>query len=300
MKKIEVTDIKGLLSEKVVNMSIEIPGTTNDSYGTAYHLKRYAEIDTNIPLNCTLEHGLCYIETVCQYEVSHHNSHILTLSPFREKVIRKLTRLIPVAIGPYIAYAENYCSKEYIDEVRKENGRTLLVMPSHSIQGIDIGYDVRQFIDEIEKVKKDFDTVLVCIYFEDLKKGLWKPYRKKGYKIVSAGNTSSLYFLERLKYIFSLSDAVIANSATTGLAYAMYMDMPIRLIQQNINYNMTCHNNVFELETESQIANMHKIFGSDRFTTFKEHQKYSNYIFGLDKVKSKEEMRRLLLPLLRF
>ena len=298
-EKLDVADIGGLLDEKILNLFSEIPGTSNATYGIAYHLKKYAGIDLSIPINCTLEHGLCFIGTVCQSEVSHHNSCILTISPFREKIITELTEHNPIVIGPYIAYVENYHSKEYIDKVRRKNGRTLLVMPSHSIQGMEAEYDIKYFIQEIEEAKQKFDTVIVCIYFEDLKKGIWKLYREKGYNIVSAGNTCSPYFLSRLKYIFSICDAVIANSATTGLAYAMHMHKPIRLVRQSINYNMTSSNNVLQLETESQIDNMYKFFGHKEFSSSIRQHEYANYIFGLNKVKSQEEMRNILLPLLR-
>ena len=298
-KRIDVADLKRLLSEKNLHVYSEISGTSNTTYGIAHHLKRYAEIDTNIPLNCTLEHGLCFMGTVCQSEVSHHNSRILTISPYREKIIKELTELIPVVIGPYIAYVENYRPKEYIDEVKKKNGRTLLVMPSHSIQGMNVEYDIKQFIQKIEKVKTEFDTILVCVYYEDLKKGLWKLYREKGYGIVSAGNTGSPYFLNRLKYIFSISDAVIANGATTGLAYAMHMQKPIRLVRQNIDFDMPCHNNVLELEAESQVENMHKYFGGKEFVLSEKQLEYADYIFGLNRVKSKEEMRKILFPFLK-
>ena len=173
-KRIDVADLKRLLSEKNLHVYSEISGTSNTTYGIAHHLKRYAEIDTNIPLNCTLEHGLCFMGTVCQSEVSHHNSRILTISPYREKIIKELTELIPVVIGPYIAYVENYRPKEYIDEVKKKNGRTLLVMPSHSIQGMNVEYDIKQFIQKIEKVKTE-----LYINYHDI--GVYVPIKQPKY-----------------------------------------------------------------------------------------------------------------------
>lgn len=62
---------------------------------------------------------------------------------------------------------------------------------------------------------------------------------------------------------------------------------------------MTSSNNVLELETESQIDNMYKFFGHKEFSLSIRQLEYANYIFGLNRVKSKEEMRKILLPLLR-
>ncbi len=291
--KIEVDNIKQLLSEK---MSY-IPDI--GSYGICYQLKCYAGIDVNAILNkCTIEHGLAIYKYVCQIEVQHHVSRILTYSPFREKVIRELTELIPVAIGPYIAYAEDYQSNETIEKKKNETGRVLLVMPNHSIREIKSMYNCDSFIREIERVKKKFDTVMVCLYFEDLKSGMWKPYKEKGYHIVSAGFPGSPHFFSRLKYILSLSDAMILNEYSTGMAYAMYMGKPVHLIRQKIEHIATGCNNCYQLENR-QCDEIYELFYNDQFVITEKQIEFGKYMFGLDCVKSAEEMKKLLLSLIR-
>lgn len=297
-KRIEINEKRKLLSEKKSYLSPEIIG----SYGIDYQLKKFAGLDTNIILNkCRIEHGLGIRRAVCQCEVGHHISHILTFSPFREEVIKELTDIFPIAIGPYIAYAEDYRSSEYIEKIKKKSGRILLVMPCHSIQGITLDYNIKQFIREIENKKKQFDKVIVCMYFEDMRKGMWKPYSEMGYNIVSAGNTGNPFFLSRLKYIFRLSDAVIANDFTTGIAYALYMNCPICLVHQKIIHNVTCHNNAFELDLgmEKQTEQIFDLFENCRFIITNEQREFGNYLFGLKNVKSKSEMKEILIPLSR-
>lgn len=296
-KKIEVTDIKRLTAEKNY-----LPGNIVGSYGILYQIKKFAGIDINLLLNkCTFEHGLGLRKAVCQIEVMHHVSHILTFSSFREEIISDLTDITPVAIGPYIAYAENYHSNVYIERMKKKYGRVLLVMPSHSIKGIDVDYNVKQFIQQIENSKEKFDTVIVCMYFQDIIRGLWKPYEKMGYHIVSAGNTGSPYFLSRLKYILRLSDAVIMNAATTGMCYAMYMNLPIFLLQQQMNYNVTCRNNAYEtdLGLKKQLEKLYELFDNKEFVITKEQVELGNYLFGLTNVKSKENLKELLMTFTR-
>lgn len=296
-KKIKVSDIKRLLTEKVFYLPFEAV----DSYGIAYELKKFVGMDINKILNkCSIEHGLGLRKVVCQIEVMHHISHILTFSPFREEVIKELTDITPVAIGPYIAYAEDYRSKEYIKE-KKKNRRILLVMPSHSIPGISAEYSIKHFIEQIEIMKREFDEVVVCLYFEDMKKGLWKSYKSKGYQVLSAGNIRCPYFLSRLKYILSLSDAVVANGITTGMAYAMYMNRPFRLIRQPIESKVTCCNNSCELDLgyRDLSEKIYNLFDNENFIITEEQKKFGNYIFGLKSVKTKEEMGKLLRSLSR-
>lgn len=294
-KEIEVSDIKKLIEERDF-----LPFSIVGLYGALYQIKKFAEIETNILLNkCTFEHGFNFRKAVCQIEVMHHVSHILTFSPFREEVINSLTDITPIAIGPYIAYAENYRSEEFIENVKKKTGRVLLVMPSHSIRGIDADYNIKQFIRQIESDRSRFDTVMVCMYFQDIIKGLWKPYEEMGYCIVSAGNPGSQYFLSRLKYIMSLSDAVIMNAATTGMIYAMHLNLPIKLVHQQINYNVSCRNNAYELEVENQLERTYELFSGNEFALTKEQIEFGNYVFGLESIKSKEKMKKLLMSLSR-
>lgn len=297
-EKIEVTDIRRLISEKIPK-SLESTRTKNSEYGVAYQLKRFAGIDTSIPLNCTIEHGICVRESVYQLEVMHHVSHILTISSFREKVIADLTDIIPVAIGPYIAYVEDCYTEDYMKETKKRNGRVLLVMPSHSTVSVSISYNVQQFIQQIEKAKKGFDTVMICMHWADIRKGLEKPYREKGYHIVSAGNTKSPHFLSRLKYILYLCDAVIMNTFTTGMAYALYMDKPVRLIKQSIKYTVPYYQHFLDFEDGNYSIKLYELFDNNTFFITKEQKEFCNYIFGFEKVKTKKQMRQLLLPLLR-
>lgn len=293
-KRIEIDDIKGLQLEKRSN--IKDIGV----YGIKYHLKRFAGIDPNIVLNkCTIEHGLGLMKYVCQMEVQHHVSRILTYSPYREDVIRELTEFTPIAIGPYIAYAEDYRTKAVTQEKKNMLGRTLLVMPAHSMIGMEATYSLELFFREIELVKTKFDTVLVCLYIEDLKRGLWKPYKEKGFGVVSAGQTYSPHFFSRLKYILSLSDALLLNEYSTGMSYAMYMGRPIHLVRGDIEYNTTIRNNGFELEEIKNDAEVYKLFDNEQFMITDEQIRFGEYMFGLKSVKSKEEMKSLLLSLAR-
>lgn len=298
-KKIKITEKKKLMLNKNAYLSPEIGETTNSAYGVAYQLKKFAGINPEIPFNCTIEHGMSLRKMVCQLEVKHHVSHILTFSPFRERIIKELTDIIPVAIGPYIAYAEDYSSKEYVDKLKKKYGKILLAIPSHSIPGIDADYDINQFIEKIDQTRKGFDTVMVCLYWTDLQKGLWKPYEKKKYCVVSAGYYTDPCFLSRLKQILFLSDAVITNAYTTGLAYALYMNKPIRIVEQSVQFNSTGCNNSYELSVEDQIDKVYGLFCDADFVITEEQRKFGDYIFGLENVKSREELQQLLIPLLR-
>ena len=301
-KRIEVTDIRKLLSEDISYLPSETIGIYGviGPYGIAYQLKKYAGINRDILLNkCSFEHGSCIFDMVCQREVTHHASSIITYSPYREEVIKRLTDINPIAIGPYVAYADRYRSGDSIKKVKEKMGRVLLVMPCHSTVKESVEYNVEEFICRIENSRKNFDTVMVCMHFEDMKKGLWKPYKDKGYCIVSAGNILNPFFLSRTRYIFELADALIVNSITTGMAFAMYMNKPIKLVQQKINYNVYDQSNINELKRENVADKVHELFSDSEFVLTKKQKEFGDYIFGVKNVKTKEEIKALLMALTR-
>ena len=85
------------------------------------------------------------------------------------------------------------------------------------------------------------------------------------------------------------------------MAYAMYMNKPFKLIRQDISYSTISTNNSLELEVEDFGETLMKVFGysDNEFSITQEQRKLGNYLFGLEKIKSKKEMKRLLTPLLR-
>jgi hypothetical protein len=94
---------------------------------------------------------------------------------------------------------------------------------------------------------------------------------------------------------------VIANAITTGMAYAMYMDRPISLIHQQINYKVTNYNNAYNLELglEEQITKINDLFAGTNFIITKEQIEFGKYMFGLDNKKNEKEMKKLLMSLSR-
>lgn len=298
--KLEITDLKNLCFGINNIPSVDFVAT-NASYGHAYHLKQYAGIDINAGLNCTITHGMNITSwSACEVEVSHLVNIILTYSEYCKKIIENVTNMNAVPIGPMIAYAQKYCTDEELKKRKKENGRTLLVFPTHGISDANIVYDVELFCKEINSIGKAFDTIMVCLHFADVKAGLDKVYRKKGYKVVCAGVGTDVNFLNRQRMILELSDAVMGNSFTTGLAYALYLNKPVYVFGQEIKFDNKSSNNFTQLHIDNSLATEFYELSSDKsFGNLEKQKQWGNYYFGFDKVKSKEELSELLNSLMR-
>ncbi len=138
-------------------------------------------------------------------------------------------------IGPYIHYARPYYSEEKTEKLKKEFGKTLLVFPSHAYELCESKYDASQFVSYVmDRLAKDYSTVMVCAYWADLDDDIYNLFRARGAKIISAGFRGDLNFIRRLRTIIELSDCVVANALGTFLGYAVYLDKPVIMIDGNV------------------------------------------------------------------
>ena len=196
------------------------------------------------PLTNYIEHGLLFSETAALLEKLMNRysiKRIFTYSEHRkqqlERILKnKLANVEIVPLGPFIKGASNFYSKEKLDAIKKRLGRTLLVFPMHSWPGVENDFCNDTFVQEIEKIRMDFDTVLVCMYYIDIKSGKHKAYEKMGYTIVSNGSRSDFSFLSRQKDLIELSDLTMSNGIGGHIGYSICLNKPHYYYQQNINF----------------------------------------------------------------
>lgn len=126
-------------------------------------------------------------------------------------------------LGPYIHYAAPYYSAEETEKLKNELGRVLLVFPSHSYEYEEAadGQDLYSII--YKKYASDYDTIMVCIYWNDTDNPVLDLYAKRGAKIVSAGYRNDPNFIRRLKTIISLADDVVVDDLGTNIGFCKYM-----------------------------------------------------------------------------
>ncbi len=274
------------------------------AYGVVSSILEYMGEDVNTTfITCPIEHGLTITNRfVTAFEHLNNSNYIITNSQYNEDKINNVSEKKVIKIGPYIAYANGVLARDMINETKERNGRTLLIMPTHSIKGYENQYDIDAFLHEINMVKKSFDTVMVCMYYYDILCKRHIPYKNAGYQIVSAGN-SSTFFLSKLRSILDLSDAVMCNNYTTGLQYAIYLDKPVYVFESELVWKNTSFNNVDKFDSGMRCMENMKVFFdlcNDRnFGKLEEQKKWGEYMFGIKQVLSKEEMKSTLKPVIR-
>jgi hypothetical protein len=118
------------------------------------------------------------------------------------------------AIGLPFVYAESI----------KPNKRlgSLLVMPSHfSMATQRFNNKIRDYVDYIESIRRNFSEVVVCIQAHDVKKGMWlNEFKAIGINIIRGASSDDQNALERLKRIFGYFDYMTTNKFGSHVPYA--------------------------------------------------------------------------------
>lgn len=274
-------------------------------YGFNHVISKYLGL-SSLKSRVTNEHGFIFSTFASDQYIK--NDIILTFSDYREEQLKKqyLDKLNIIKIGPYIHYADSLLSREEKDEIKKEIGKTLLVFPFHSIDGVLSSFDTDVFIENIEdyKIKNKFDTVLVCLYWKDIQIGRAENYIRKGYKVTTAGHINDSFFLNRLRSIIELADFVLSNEIGSYIAYCLCLKKEIRLINQKSKVtdekgNEEHINKINFLKIEDHMISYYQIqeklmsiFSVENMT--EEDKVFANDFFGLNYLRSSSELRKLI------
>lgn len=268
----------------------------NDYYGHARTLKKFADLDLNYNIKSVISHGLTFRNEMWKAEKEAELPCYVTFSEERKYTINKNSNKAFFAIGPYIHYAETHIERKKIISYKKQMGKTLLVIPTHSTHWIDAHYDIDYFNSEIKNISNQFNTVLVCIYWKDILRGLSKKYQKLGYLCTTAGHIYRCNFLSRLKSILSIADTVISNSIGTHLAYSIYMNKPFYYIEQEIKHIQ--HRNDIpgpgdKIEISKYRRILKKLFSEFTPRITREQLETVSYWAGFNDIKTKKELKKI-------
>lgn len=273
-------------------------------FGMDVTLKKYANIPLNNYIHAFLEHGIVLTDHIGGSFKSDEYLPTIVLSKFRADVLGSQENSKEVyPIGPYIHYAKTILSEEKLKEEKEELGKTLLVMPSHSITNVHTNFDYKKFIENIHKVAKDYDTVRVCMFWGDVVLERHIPYLKEGFQVVTAGHANDYYFLPRLKSYIENSDMTMSNDIGSHLGYCVYLGKPHFLSRTDITYDITSKNktlirNIMEprkkLEASDNFLRISELFSQYDTQISKDQYELIGYLWGFDEVKTPKELNDLI------
>ena len=184
----------------------------------------------------------------------------------------------------------------------------MLVFPSHSVENINVNYNIKYFAQKINRIKKEkeFNTVTICLYFIDIIRGLGEKYGKYDFKVVTAGLRDDSFFLNRLKTIIELSDFTLSNGIGTHIGYCIYLEKPHFIIPLELKYSEN-EDNYKEFNRTRNITRFNQIQKEKReiFEIFSKFNtkitdrqiKICSKYWGFEEIKTPKELREIFMIL---
>ena len=266
-------------------------------YGHIDALRLYSSSST---FNGSIEHGI-YFGTYVPYSTFLKTTiSIITMSQHRADMLRLAGFKGPIiVVGPYIHYASSLLDSRERMRIKKELGKTLLVFPVHSLADAHTDYDVKDFIAKIHHVGKEFESILVCLYYLDIRSNrMAEQYIGEGFKIVTAGHKYDPNFINRLKSIIELSDFTLSNRVGTHTGYCIHLNKPHFIYEQKVvmkNSASTHYRTEDELSDQAvEIAEIISCFNSMDGLIQHRQRKIVEKYWGTDKVKPVSDLRIII------
>lgn len=288
----DLTDIDALRGEQY-NISNADRIATNSGYGHMYMLRKYAGLDPSCRVNAAIEHGYYTDDYVFADEVYHPCNRVITMSPYRKHVIENVVdNCSGISIGPYIAYAEDYYSSCQLKELKDKWRSPLLIFPKHSLRQSDTVYDAKALIDEAMEIANchNFKTIFACFHYLDLDKEYINIFRGAGCVIISPGADIHTDFMSRLKSILSVSDAILVNTCTTGIIYAMFLGKKVFISKQDACDKVRIQHTRFR--NSAFTHGILDVINEKCSADFR--KRWLDYYFGFSDIKSRKEIADIL------
>ena len=143
--------------------------------GEAYHYGYYKELlkyakcaEERMVYIPSFEHGIRF--GGARWPYMHNSISYACQGSGRKDEIHKVDPWKPIFVfGPYIHYASGYYPPERLKKLRDKLGKVLLVFPAHTWEMESDGGEGKRTFDIIyQKYAKQYDTVMVCCYWNDL------------------------------------------------------------------------------------------------------------------------------------
>ena len=189
----------------------------NGFYGVADIYKTYAQYPLNKPLNGIVPHGVSTNSRwLWNEEVRASVPYIYCYPKFREEVYRKRTNKRVISSASPYAYVVEMMKKQ-----EKPPRQGTIFFPAHSSKQVVARQDYGKLADILLTLPEKYHPVDICIYWKDFLLGAAKPFKERGYNVVSCGHRYDRQFLYRLYHILSQYSYISGNSVGSYLFYGI-------------------------------------------------------------------------------
>ena len=271
----------------------------NAYYGDAATLKAYAGLAPDYAVKAAIMHGPFFPTQFWGDELHAALPVFFSINRASLPILGAKTDKAIFSIGPYVHYAQSLLGPAALAEEKRGLGKTLVVFPPHSTHHVQADYHEDWLCDHIERLGKQFQSILICLYWKDILHGRARAFRDRGFPCLTAGHIFDPQFLHRLKTILCLSDAVVSYAFSSVIGYAVSMNKPTMvarcegeayLAPPEIITRDTCNAAADEVYLRYR-ASIYTLFGEFTEQFSQEQIDSVELMWGLSQVRTPQELR---------
>lgn len=220
-------------------------------YGHDVVLKRAAGMPlVGRALPIMLEHGVNFSDGSSYEDPQPWVRSYLCMGPHRAARLRNRFRVRGVAVGPYIQYARSVLLEERAAELRQELGRTLLVIPAHTVVNVERRWSAEPLIALIQAHVQEerYDTVIWQSFWKDAPpQGL-----PREWILACNGHASNPWFLDCQRTLLELCQGMVACSLGTHVGYALALERPVLFAPVEISQDVSAASALWQQRYSSE------------------------------------------------
>lgn len=185
---------------------------------------------------------------------------------------------------------------------------TLLVMPQHTLPYVPNVGEEEKYVQDIEKIRHDFDAVVFCIHHSCYEHGIWPALLKKyKFPMIIGASATQTNAITRLQKVFSIFEFVTTNTIGSHLPYAAYCGVKVSIYGNYSDFSKYDFSNDpfakanpelidFDIKhsTEVYVRNLLPFIFCDHPKDAKESIIWAEAELGVKNKKSAEQIAKLL------
>lgn len=203
---------------------------SNEYYGIASVLKRYAGYDQHRPVKAVIPHGI-YLNDheLADFERKAGLAAALVYPSYRHGLYSARGRMVEIPSAAPFVYANRLLGEH-------PSRRGTLFFPAHSLPGLTAEMDFEAAAGQLEELPDSMKPVTVIMYWHDYVLGQHQPFAERGYRIVSAGHMFDPDFLLRLGYLLRTHAYAVSNAIGSHVFYSLQAGCTFRLVEMPYRY----------------------------------------------------------------
>jgi hypothetical protein len=270
---------------------------SNDFYGQASVLKRYARLPQFYSLKGVLEHGIHLGDQLQKHDRDARLPMVFCASTSRAALHRQGTPKRAVPIGFGFLYAKQLVEQTYSLD-REPHGT--LAFPCHSTHTIRVDFDHPGFARRLATLPPAMQPVTVCLYWKNYLAGEHHVYHRLGLDVVTAGHMFDRDFLLRLydlcrRFRYATSNAAGSHlfmAVVSGCRFFYTESAPIRWqIPAHEKPNSSRGNPLFE----SRCRESRQLFAKPVETITRAQKAFVDNLIGTAHRADPRQLRRLFM-----